>query len=163
MANWQVMPAMSAMPASVKRTSLTQYGLRILRNTKLEVPWPEKAAMLVEFAARLRDSRYSQRFRQEVIRSILSGWDRMVKEQEVARRPINRSRSWQKEKRRQEKQRKKSSWYRTGGLPKPLGRALRQPRVHGLHHRREGPVPQTGLYLQGTVSGLQGQRARLCP
>ena len=81
MANWQVMPAKSAMPASVKRTSLTQYGLRILRNTKLEVPWPEKAAMLSEFSARLRDSGYSQRFRQEVIRSILSGWDRMVKEQ----------------------------------------------------------------------------------
>ena len=27
MANWQVMPAKSAMPASIKRTSLTQYGL----------------------------------------------------------------------------------------------------------------------------------------
>ena len=110
------MPAMSAMPASVKKTSLTQYGLRILRNTKLEVPWPEKAAMLSEFSARLRDSGYSQRFRQEVIRSILSGWDRMVKEQEAGRRPINRSRSWQKERRRQDKQRKKSSWYRTGGF-----------------------------------------------
>ena len=38
MANWQLMHADSAMPASVKRTALTQYGLRILRNTKLDVP-----------------------------------------------------------------------------------------------------------------------------
>ena len=62
MANWQLMPAASAMPSSVKRTCLTQYGLRILRNTKLEVPWSEKAAMLSEFSARLRDSGYSERF-----------------------------------------------------------------------------------------------------
>ena len=93
MANWQVMPAKSAMPASVKRTSLTQYGLRILRNTKLEVPWSEKAEMLSEFSARLRDSGYNQRYRQEVINSVLSGWDKMVEEQEAGRRPINRARS----------------------------------------------------------------------
>ena len=72
MANWQVMHANSAMPASVKRTSLTQYGLRILRNTKLEVPWSEKAEMLSEFSARLRDSGYNQRYRQEVIQSVLT-------------------------------------------------------------------------------------------
>ena len=34
MAHWQFMPATSAMPSAVKRTYLTQYGLRILRNTK---------------------------------------------------------------------------------------------------------------------------------
>ena len=44
--NWQLMHADSAMPASVKRTTLTQEGLRILRNTKLDVPWAEKAEML---------------------------------------------------------------------------------------------------------------------
>ena len=38
MTNWQLMHADSAMPAPVKQTALTQYGLRILRNTKLEVP-----------------------------------------------------------------------------------------------------------------------------
>ena len=56
MSNWQLMNANSAMAMSVKRMSLTQYRLRILRNTKLEVPWSEKAAMLSEFSARLRDS-----------------------------------------------------------------------------------------------------------
>ena len=70
MANWQVMPAKSAMPASVKQISLTQYGLCILRNTKLEVPWSEKAKTLSEFSARLRNSGYNQRYRQEVIHSV---------------------------------------------------------------------------------------------
>jgi hypothetical protein len=37
MANWLLMPAMSAMPGSVMKTALTQFGLRILPNTKPEV------------------------------------------------------------------------------------------------------------------------------
>ena len=115
MSNWILMPENSALAMSVKRTSLTQYGLRILRNTKLEVPWSEKAAMLSEFAARLRDSGYNEKFRKQIIQSILGGWDKMLAEHEAGRRPINRSRNWQSEKRRQEKVRKKSNWYKTGG------------------------------------------------
>ena len=111
MANWQLMHANSALSASVKRTSLTQYGLRILRYTKLEVPWVEKAEMLSEFSARLRDSGY----RQEVIQSVLRGWEKMVEEQEAGQRPINRARSWQEAERRKEKERKKTTWYKSGG------------------------------------------------
>ena len=80
MANWLLMPAISAMPGSVKRTALTQYGLRILRNTKLEVEWSVKAAMLSEFMERLRDSGYSHRFRQEILQSVLTGWESIVEE-----------------------------------------------------------------------------------
>ena len=83
--NWQLMHADSAMLASVKRTTLTQEGLRILRNTKLEVPWSEKAEMLSDFSARLRFSGYSERYRQQVMESVLAGWDKMVKEQEERR------------------------------------------------------------------------------
>ena len=114
--NWQLMHAKSAMPASVKRTTLTQEGLRILRNTKLEIPWSEKAEMLSDFSARLRYSGYNQRFRQEVIESVLVGWDKMVKEQEEGRRPINRPREWQADQRRMDKKRKKYSWYKAGGF-----------------------------------------------
>ena len=103
--NWQLMHAKSAMPASVKRTTLTQEGLRILRNTKLDVPWSEKAEMLTDFSARLRYSGYSERYRQQVIESVLAGWDKMVKEEEEGRRPINRPREWQADKRRMDKRR----------------------------------------------------------
>ena len=115
MANWQLMPAASAMPSSVKRTCLTQYGLRILRNTKLEVPCSEKAAMLSEFSARLRDSGYSERFRQEIIQSVLNYWKKMVQQHHAGRRPINRDRCWQEDRRRKDKMRKKYSWYKSGG------------------------------------------------
>ena len=95
MSNWELMHADSALSASVKRTALTQYGLRILRNTKLEVPWSEKAAMLSEFSERLRDSGYTERYRTQLIQSVLKGWDKMVEEHKAGRRPINRARSWQ--------------------------------------------------------------------
>ena len=114
--NWQLMHADSAMPASVKRTTLTQEGLRILRNTKLEVPWSEKAEMLSDFSARLRFSGYSERYRQQVMESVLAGWDKMVKEQEEGRRPINRAGEWQADQRKMDKKKKKNSWYKAGGF-----------------------------------------------
>ena len=37
MSNWLLIPLRSAMSSSVKRTVITQYSLRILRNTKPEL------------------------------------------------------------------------------------------------------------------------------
>ena len=105
----QLMPATSAMPSSVKRTCLTQYGICILRNT-LEVPWSEKTAMLSEFSARLHDSSYSERFRQTTINSVLKGWDKMVIEHYAGKRPKNPAKFWQNDRRRKNKLWKKHSW-----------------------------------------------------
>ena len=115
MSNWLLMPEMSAMPKSVKRTALTQYGLRILRNTKLEVDWQDKAEMLTTFMKRLRDSGYKQIFRQEILESILAGWEKMVEEHEAGRRPINRATSWKEKERQEAKWRKKTTWFKQGG------------------------------------------------
>ena len=112
--NWLLMPAISAMPGSVKRAALTQYGLRILRNTKLEVEWCQKAAMLSEFMERMRDSGYSHRFWQEILESILKGWDSIVEEHLAGRRPINRPRSWKQHERQETKWRKRTSWFKSG-------------------------------------------------
>ena len=73
MANWLLLPAESAMSLVTKRTTLTQYGLRILRNTSLEISWDVKAEMLSEFCERMKDSGYNQKFRAQVIDSILKG------------------------------------------------------------------------------------------
>ena len=107
--NWLLFPAMSAMSSTVKRTALTQYGLRILRNCKLEIEWEEKAEMLSIFMERMRDSGYGERFRQEVLVSIINGWKKMLEEQEAGRRPINRPRRWREDERRESKWRKKLS------------------------------------------------------
>ena len=115
MSNWLLIPAKSAMSNSVKRTSITQYGLRILRNTKLELEWEVVAEMLSEFCERLRDSGYSERFRVEVMKSILEGWRKMIEEEKKGGRPINRPRKWNKGQREELKRKKKTSWYRSGG------------------------------------------------
>ena len=104
----------SAMPARVKRTALTQYGLRILRNCKLELEWEEKAKFLSDFSEQLRMSGYNAKVRAEILQSILEGWDKMVKEQEEGRRPINRAYTWREQERREGKWRKKNTWFKGG-------------------------------------------------
>ena len=115
MSNWLLIPARSAMSNTVKRTAITQYGLRILRNTKLELEWKVVADLLSEFSERLRDSGYGERFRVEILRSILDGWKKMVEEQKKGGRPVNRPRKWNQEEREDSKQLKKTSWYKAGG------------------------------------------------
>ena len=39
----------------------------------------------------------------------------MVEEHSAGRRPINRAKSWQEDRTRREKIRKKSTWYKSGG------------------------------------------------
>ena len=63
----------SAMPARIKRTALTQYGLRILRNCKLELEWEEKAKFLSDFSEQLRKSGYNAKVHAEILQSILEG------------------------------------------------------------------------------------------
>ena len=115
MANWLLLPAESAMSMATKRTTLTQYGLRILRNTSLEISWDVKAEMLSEFCERMRDSGYNQKFRAQVTDSILKGWDKMVEQQRKGGRPINRPKSYEEAKRKQQKSQKQRNWFKTGG------------------------------------------------
>ena len=96
-ANWLLLPAHSAMSLVTKRTSLTQYGLRILRNTSLEISWDIKAGMLSEFS------------------SVLKGWDKMVEQQQQkGGRPINRPKSYEETKRKQQKSQKEKNWFKSG-------------------------------------------------
>ena len=71
--------------------------------------------MLSEFSERLRDSGYGERFRVEIMRSILDGWKKMVEEQKKGGRPIDRPRQWNQEEREDSKRSKKTSWYKAGG------------------------------------------------
>ena len=77
MSNQLLIPAASAMAMSIKRT------------TSLDLDWDLKADMLSNFCERMRDSGYDQKFRSEIIDSVLRGWDKMVKTQERGGRPIN--------------------------------------------------------------------------
>ena len=48
MTNYLVMLECSAMPNQMKRTTLTQEGVRVLRNCRLDISWEMKAVHLTD-------------------------------------------------------------------------------------------------------------------
>ena len=115
MASRHLMLARSAMPEKMKRVSLTQEALRILRNTSTEVPWERVAEMLTDFCLRMKISGYSEKYRETIIHSALAGWDRMLELDRTGEKPLYRERGWNEENRRKEKESKKSGWFRGKG------------------------------------------------
>ena len=110
----------SAMPLKVKRTTLSQEVIRVLRNCRLDIPWEEKAAMLTEMSTRMMMSGYPEKFREEVIISGVQGFEKMVAVQESGGRPVNRPRIWEKDARKRKKKKNSITWHKNGGFDVPL-------------------------------------------
>ena len=70
----KVILANSALPANVKRASLTEGALRRLRYTDRTLPWSEIADILSEYSNDLRLSGYNESFRSEIIQAALKGF-----------------------------------------------------------------------------------------
>ena len=56
----------------------------------------------------MKISGYSERYRENIIKSALVAWDRMVEQDEKGERPLYRDNTWRKEERRKEKEKKKN-------------------------------------------------------
>ena len=76
--NPRVILASSALSFKKKRTILTQEGLRRLRNTKRELGPQIQTKYLNLFMLSLMKSGYSQKFRQEILDSVLKAYQKMV-------------------------------------------------------------------------------------
>ena len=122
MANSLVMMQCSAMPEKIKRTSLTQEGIRILRNNSQELPPEVAAGHLTDLCMRMRAAGYNEKFRLEVIKSAMHGFERMVKVEEEGGRPVNRPRSWEEDRRQVQVQKhsRQQNWFRAGGRHVPV-------------------------------------------
>ena len=120
MANPLLMLEMSAMPASMKRTALTQEVIRILRNTRPGLNQEVSTHHLDNFALRMKTSGYNANYRLQVIKSGMAGYDKMLEEEMRGGRPINMARSWEEDKRQTKKELQKKMWYRKGGYDVPL-------------------------------------------
>ena len=79
-ANPLLMLEMSAMPAAMKRTALTQLVVKIRRNTRPELPWSITENLLSKFSARMKASGYDKHYRYQVIKSGVEGFDKMLEE-----------------------------------------------------------------------------------
>ena len=77
MANPLMMLEVSAMPENMKRTVLTQEVVRILRNTRPNLPWETKAKHLNQFSERMKLSGYNELYRYQVIQSGVKGFEKI--------------------------------------------------------------------------------------
>ena len=113
MANRQLMLFNSAMPEQMKRTTLSQEFIRILRNCHPDLPWEEKLVHLNEFTERLRDSGYPEKMRAEIVQSELKGYSNMKETERSGGRPVNRMRTLDGYERRKQRERKRQNWYKS--------------------------------------------------
>ena len=111
--NPRVILANSALSFKKKRTILTQEGLRRLRNTKRELGPEVQTKYLNLFMLSLMKSGYSQKFRQEILDSVLKAYQKMVEDDTTGVKPMYRNREWNKEERIKVKSTKKSNWWNT--------------------------------------------------
>ena len=110
--NHLVMLARSAMPNNIKRNSLVQEVIRRLRNTRRDLPWSEKAAILSEFSHSMMCSGYTEQFRLEIIQAGVIGFERQCQAADNGGTPIHRPWSYNREERDRNKLMTKTSWYR---------------------------------------------------
>ena len=112
MANFLVLMERSAMSARQKRVSLTQEVVRILRNTKRDLPESVKTDFLSEFSLRMKLSGYSARFRMEVIKSGMICYDRQLAREEAGQCPLYRPKGYKKAERKKKKLVSRRGWYK---------------------------------------------------
>jgi hypothetical protein len=119
-ANHLLILEMSAMPAKMKRTVLTQEVVRIQRNIRPGLPWDCTVEHLNDFSQRMRASGYNEEYRFQVIKAGVEGFEKMREVAENGGRPVNRPRSWEEDLRRNKKELQGKNWFRQGGFDVPL-------------------------------------------
>ena len=107
-----VILANSALPTKIKRASLVQEAVRRLLNTRRNTDWDIKAEILTEFSYSLMISGYSEKWRLDTMKSAINGYNKKCAQADAGIRPLHWPRSFETEKRRQEKLMSTTSWYR---------------------------------------------------
>ena len=112
LSNDRVILASSAMPHNVKMATMVNEAIRRLRNTSRSLPWATKVDILTRFSNDLRLSGYNQQFREKVIKSAITGFQRQCEAADNGGTPLHRPRSYHREERRKKKLIAKTSWFR---------------------------------------------------
>ena len=112
MVNFNVLMATSAMPFKMRKTSLVQEVVRILRNTSRRADKKKMEFYLNEFSLRLKVSGYGEKFRQSVIKEGMRAYEKQVERDQRGERPFYRPKGYEEEQTRKKKKRAKTSWYK---------------------------------------------------
>ena len=119
-ANPLLMLEISAMPSRIKRATLTQEVITILRNIRPGLPEEVTTKHLNNFCARMKASGYNETYRLQILKAGMTGYDRMLEVERDGGRPVNQPRTWEEDKRRKKKDLQSKTWYRKGGFDVPL-------------------------------------------
>ena len=107
--------ARSAMPLSMKRTTITQELLRVMLRCSPEMEWEEVVPHLDNLMMRIQYSGYDRGFRAATLRSALKAYEEIKRKDRHGIRPIYRKKEWNQEAREKSKRTKKRQWFRKGG------------------------------------------------
>ena len=110
MAPPRVILAASAQPWGQKRTTLTQELIRRLLNCRPELGCGVKLKHVNRYMQMLKNSGYDEKFRTEVLRSGLAGYNKILESNKTGAKPMYRSKEWHVSSRRMEKHKKKKNW-----------------------------------------------------
>ena len=102
----------SAMPAPVKRITLVQQGVTMLRNTRQELHTELRVPLMEELAKTMMVSGYPEDFRRGVLESAVACYEQQVAASQRGMKPLYRPRAWEATARRQKKLIAKMAWYR---------------------------------------------------
>ena len=127
MKNKCVMMRSSAVPEQTKRSSLINETVRRLRNCHEDVDDEEVADILSRFSQKLRNSGYGASFRRQVIQGGIKVHREQKKKEEGGGRPMFRTRSFEKDKRRKAKRENRWNWWKKPGK---LGKPVMMVKVH---------------------------------
>ena len=104
MVNPLVLLDLSAMPAEIKKTALTQEVVRIRRNIQPGLPWKITVKHLEDVSQCLRASGYREDYRHQVIKFGVQGFYKMMGKSKIRGRPIIRASSWETDTRERNKE-----------------------------------------------------------
>ena len=112
MVNDTLLMKQSAMPYKMKKASLIQEGVRILRNTSRRLGSNEQVRHLNEFSWRLKISGYEDYERREIIMLATKAYEKQVRKDEQQITPLYRPKGYMKDERKIMKASKKTTWYK---------------------------------------------------
>ena len=91
------------MPASVKKITLVQIGVTMLRNTRPKLHSELRVSMMEQLAIKMMISGYPADFRRGVIESAVKCYEAQLAASVSGEKPLYRPRTWQQMVRRQKK------------------------------------------------------------
>ena len=139
----------------IKRSTLTQEGVRRLLNTSVEAPGHVKDQILSEWDLKMNRSGYDQTFRSNVIKSAVEIYTHKVSVAKSGGRPLYRPTGWHSTERDLSKLVKKQTWYSGTG----------QQRNHApliLDPTPTGQLEKDIANIIKEAARLTGLRVKLC-